>query len=444
VILISEKKSEKTERQEKVDRQEKASRDEKLEKTDKSDKLDKRLIPDFNIGIVGHVDHGKTTLTEALTGKWTDTHSEEIKRGISIRLGYAEMTVYKCLKCKGTKAYSTAKKCINCFSSCEPVRTISFVDAPGHETLMATVLSGAALMDGALLIIAANEACPQPQTSEHLTALNIVGIKKIIIVQTKIDLVTREQALTNYQQIKAFIKGTIAENAPVIPISSRQRVNLDLLIETMDSVMEVPERDQGKIPKFLIARSFDVNKPGTEIEQLRGGVIGGSLTQGKLKVGDEIEIKPGIKVKDKYEPVFARITSMQKAGMNLNEIEPGGLAGVSTTLDPYLTKSDSLSGSIASTPGKLPLVVSHAKFRTTLLKRVVGTKEEMDVGSLKTSDILMITLATMRTTGSVVSTRQNEVDVNLKSPLCAGKGERVALSKLFSGRWRLIGYGEIV
>ena len=444
MILISEKKSEKTERQEKVDRQEKASRDEKLEKTDKPDKLDKRLIPDFNIGIVGHVDHGKTTLTEALTGKWTDTHSEEIKRGISIRLGYAEMTVYKCPKCKGTKAYSTAKKCINCFSSCEPVRTISFVDAPGHETLMATVLSGAALMDGALLIIAANEACPQPQTSEHLTALNIVGINKLIVVQTKIDLVTKEQALANYQQIRAFVKGTIAENAPVIPISSRQRVNLDLLIETIDSVMKVPERDPGKIPKFLIARSFDVNKPGTEIEQLKGGVIGGSLTQGKLKVGDEIEIKPGIKVKDKYENVFARITSMQKAGMNLNEIEPGGLAGVSTTLDPYLTKSDSLSGSIASTPGKLPLVVSHAKFRTTLLKRVVGTKEEMDVGSLKTSDILMITLATMRTTGSVVSVKQNEVDVNLKSPLCAGKGERVALSKLFSGRWRLIGYGEIV
>lgn len=408
-----------------------------------SEKVDKGFIPDFNIGIVGHVDHGKTTLTEALTGKWTDTHSEEIKRGISIRLGYAEMTIYKCTKCKGTKAYSPTKKCISCFSTCEPERTLSFVDAPGHETLMATVLSGAALMDGALLVIASNEECPQPQTSEHLTALNIAGIDRIIIVQTKIDLVTREQALANYQQIKNFVKDTIAENAPVIPVSSRQRVNLDLLIETIDSVMKTPERDPKKTPKFLIARSFDVNKPGAEIEKLKGGVIGGSLVQGRLKVGDEIEIKPGVKIKEKYEAIRTRITSMQKAGKDLQEIEPGGLAGISTMLDPYLTKSDSLSGSIASLPGKLPSLIEHLKLKTTLLKRVVGMKESLDVGGLKTGDMLMVTLATMRTTGSVVSGRPGEVEVHLKNPLCAGKDEKVAISKLFSGRWRLIGYGEI-
>ena len=413
------------------------------EKTEKKDKMDKRLIPDFNIGIVGHVDHGKTTLTEALTGKWTDTHSEEIKRGISIRLGYADLTIYKCPKCKGSKAYSTTQKCIGCFSPGEPIRTLSFVDAPGHETLMATVLSGAALMDGALLVIAANEECPQPQTQEHLTALSIVGINNIIIVQTKIDLVTREQALANYEQIKNFVKGTVAENAPIIPISSRQRVNLDTLLETINNVMKTPERDPKKTPKFLVARSFDVNKPGTEIEKLKGGVIGGSLVQGRFKIGDEMEIGPGINIKGRYEPIKTRITSMQKAGMDLKEIGPGGLAGISTTLDPYLTKSDSLSGSIASVPGKLPSTFSKVKLKATLLKRVVGTKEEMSVGNLKTNDLLMITLATMRTTGSVVSARNNEVEVQLKSPLCADKGEKLALSKPFSGRWRLIGYGEI-
>ena len=428
---------------EKSEKHDKVGKAEKAEKTEKTDKVDKKLVPDFNIGIVGHVDHGKTTLTEALTGKWTDTHSEEIKRGISIRLGYADITIYKCPKCKGSKAYSTTKKCISCFSTGEPVRTISFVDAPGHETLMATVLSGAALMDGALLVIAANEECPQPQTYEHLMALNIVGISKVIIVQTKIDLVTKEQALANYQQIKGFVKGTIAENAPIVPISSRQRVNLDVLIETIDEVMKPAQRDPKKTPKFLIARSFDVNKPGTAIEKLEGGVIGGSLIQGRLKIGDEIQIMPGIKVKDRYEPVNTRITGLQKAGKNLDEIEPGGLAGMSTTLDPYLTKSDSLSGSIASIPGKLPQALSKFKMKTTLLKRVVGVKEGPDVGGIKTSDILLVTLATMRTTGSVISARPGEIDVTLKSPLCADKGEKVAISKLFSGRWRLVGYGEI-
>lgn len=409
-----------------------------------AEKVDKRLIPEFNIGMIGHVDHGKTTLTEALTGKWTDTHSEEIKRGISIRLGYADMTIYKCPKCKGAKCYSTTEKCINCFTTCKPLRTVSFVDAPGHETLMATVLSGASLMDGAILTITASEECPQPQTSEHLTAIDIAGIRKLIVVQTKIDLVSKEQALSNYKQIKNFLKGTIAESAPVIPISSLQRINLNVLLETIESVMKPPKRDPKKIPKFLVARSFDVNKPGVEIEKLRGGVIGGSLVQGRLGVGDEIEIKPGVKTKERYEPVKTKITGLQKAGKDLKEIDPGGLIGLSTTLDPYLTKSDSLSGSVASLAGKLPPASGNIKLKINLLKRVVGVKEDLGVGEIKTSEILMLTAGTMRTTGSVTSGRPGEIDIHLKSPVCADKGERVAISKLFSGRWRLVGYGEII
>ncbi len=409
-----------------------------------SERIDKRLIPDFNIGMIGHVDHGKTTLTEVLTGKWTDTHSEEVRRGISIRLGYADMTIYKCPKCKGPKAYSTTEKCINCFSRCTPVRTVSFVDAPGHETLMATVLSGAALMDGAILTIAANEECPQPQTYEHLTAVNIVGIDKIIVVQTKIDLVSKEQALANYKQIKEFLKGTIAENAPIIPISSVKRINIGILLEAIENVMKVPKRDPSKDPRFLVARSFDVNKPGTEIERMRGGVLGGSLVRGILKIGDEIEVKPGVKIKERYEPLRTKATGLQKAGRNLKEIEPGGLVGISTSLDPYLTKSDSLSGSVVGLAGRLPPVFEKILLKTNLLKRVVGTKESLEVGEIRTNDVLMLTVGTTRTTGSVTSARANEIDVQLKAPICADKGEKVAISKLFSGRWRLVGYGEIL
>lgn len=409
-----------------------------------TEKIDKRMIPEFNIGMIGHVDHGKTTLTEALTGKWTDTHSEEIKRGISIRLGYADMTVHKCPKCKGPKCYSTTEKCIKCFSKCKPLRTVSFVDAPGHETLMATVLSGAALMDGALLIIAANEECPQPQTSEHLTAIDIAGIDKLVVVQTKIDLVSKEQALSNYKQIKGFLKGTVAANAPIIPISARQGINLDVLLETIENVMKTPKRDPKKHPKFFVARSFDVNKPGVSIEKLKGGVLGGSLSQGLLRVGDEVEIKPGIKMKEKFEPVRTKITGLQKAGKDLKEIEPGGLIGISTMLDPYLSKSDSLSGSVIGLVGRLPPVLETILLKTNLLKRVVGAKEGIEVGEIRTNDVLMLTSGTMRTTGVVTSGKSSEIEIQMKTPICADKGERVALSKLFSGRWRLIGYGEIV
>jgi translation initiation factor 2 subunit 3 len=209
-------------------------------------------LPELNIGIVGHIDHGKTTLLSRLTGKFADTHSEELKRGITIKLGYAELIIHK----DGDK-YTTEKKG-------KPTRYISFIDAPGHEMLMATMLSGAAIIDSAILVIAANEGI-KPQTKEHFMALQAKGIKNIIIVQNKIDLVTKEEAVKNYKVIKNFLKGTIAENSPIIPISAQQNVNLDKLLEALNN-LPIPKRDKTKKPIFLIARSFDINKPGMDIK----------------------------------------------------------------------------------------------------------------------------------------------------------------------------------
>jgi len=220
------------------------------------------------------VDHGKSTLLLKLSGRWTDTHSEEIKRGITIKLGYADATLYHC-----PEHGATGKQ--PCCAKATPTRTVSFIDAPGHETLMATMLSGAAIMDGALLLITANEECPQPQTKEHLMALEIIGVKNIIIIQNKIDLVSKEDALKNYKQIKEFLKGTFAENAPVIPVSAQQEINLDKILEQLVA-FEIPKRDADSNPIFVVARSFDINKPGTDIKNLHGGVLGGILKKGKL------------------------------------------------------------------------------------------------------------------------------------------------------------------
>ena len=162
--------------------------------------------PEVNIGTIGHVDHGKTTLVQALTGTWASRHSEELKRGITIKLGYADMPIYKCPKCEPPKNYTIKPICEKCNSEAEFVRAISFVDAPGHEALMATMLSGAAIMDGAILVIAADEPCPQPQTREHLAAAEVSGIKNLIIVQNKIDIVDEKRALESYKEIKTSLK----------------------------------------------------------------------------------------------------------------------------------------------------------------------------------------------------------------------------------------------
>lgn len=400
-----------------------------------------------NIGMVGHVDHGKTTLTEALSGVWTDVHSEELRRGISIRLGYADTSFRKCSTCESPTNYTTKEVCPRCGSKTELLRRVSFVDAPGHETLMATMLSGAAIMDGAVLVIAANEPCPQPQTKEHLMALDIIGVHNIVVVQNKIELLSREMVVENYKQIREFLQGTQARDAPIIPMSAVHRTNVDVLIQTIEEHIPTPQRDLSMSARMYIARSFDVNRPGIKPENLVGGVIGGSLLRGKLQVGDEVEIRPGIQLtregRKGWEPLTSKILSLQAGGESVEEAVPGGLVGVGTKLDPSLTKADYLAGTVSGVPGSLPSILETLQLEVHLLERVVGTAEELEVKPLVTGEPLMINAGTTTTAGVITSARGSQAEVKLKLPVCAEQGSRVAISRRVAGRWRLIGYGII-
>jgi len=403
--------------------------------------------PEINIGMIGHVDHGKTTLTQRLTGKWTDEHSEELKRGISIKLGYADAAFYKCPKCDEPKCYCNNQKCPSCGSTTDLLRVVSFVDAPGHETLMAIMLSGAAIMDGAVLVIAANEICPQPQTREHLTALDIAGIKNIVIVQNKIDLVTENNAVKNYEQILKFVKGTVAEGAPIIPVSAHQDINIDVLIAAMEKTIPTPTHDKDKPPLMYTARSFDINKPGARPKDLRGGVIGGSLIQGVIRQGEEIEICPGRRIevegRQKMESITTTVDSLFTGGKSVKEATPGGLIAIGTNLDPARTKSDSYAGKVIGKPKQLPPIMDNFSLTINLLKRVVGTIEEKNVDPIKTNEPLMLTIGTATTVGIVKESHGDKVTVKLKLAVCANEGQRIAISRRIDGRWHLIGYGEI-
>ena len=404
--------------------------------------------PVINIGLVGHVDHGKTSLVQRLSGEWTDRHSEELKRGISIRLGYADTAFYKCPTCEEPECYCVSEKCPHCGSKTEFLRAVSFVDAPGHETLMATMLSGAAIMDGAILLIAANEACPQPQTKEHLMGLSICGVENIIVVQSKIDIVDTETAMNNYKEIEDFLSGTIAKDAPIIPISTHHDVNIDVLIREIERRFPTKEVDESKPAKMYVARSFDVNTPGSPPEKLVGGVIGGSLLQGKASVGDEVEITPGREVISEgaktWVPIQSEIISLFSGGMSRESVQPGGLVAMGTKLDPSYTKSDSLTGRVAGAPGTLPPILDRFSMDVSLLDRVVGVAEDIEVENIKTNEPLMLNVGTATTVGIVTSARDQSADVQLKIPVSAEEGQRVAISRRFTGKWRLIGYGIIV
>ena len=387
--------------------------------------------PEVNIGLVGHVDHGKTTLTRALSGKWTDEHSEELKKGITIKIGYADITYYK------------DDEGFNVDGDGEEVRTVSLVDAPGHETLMANVLSGAAIMDGAILVIAANEECPQPQTREHLAALDIAGVENVVIVQNKIDLVEEEEARENYEQIKEFVAGTVAEEAPIIPISAQHGINIDALLETVDTEIATPERDTETEPRMLVARSFDINKPGTEPEGLHGGVVGGSLVEGELEVGDKVELSPGIRQDDKWRTVKTEVKSIMHGGESVEKGRPGGLLAVETDLDPSLAKSDSLSGNILGLEGEIPETTESITVEVELMDRAVGSEQEKEIENIKQNEALMLNVGTGKSAG-IVTQAGAKVKMDLKVPICAEVGDRMAISRQIGSRWRLIGYGKII
>lgn len=397
----------------------------------------------LNIGTLGHIDHGKTSLTRAITGQWTDRHSESIKRNMTIKLGYADALIKKCQGCEGAKAYTTGSKCAEgCTGEPVPLMRISMLDAPGHETLMATAIAGASVIDAILFVIAANEPVPMPQTKEHLMIINILGIKNVIIAQTKVDIVGKEKAMANEKQIRNFVKGSIIEDAPIIPVMPNLGINVDVILEHIAS-MKLPERDLESDPIMYVVRSFDVNKPGIEAEKLAGGVLGCAVIRGKLKVGSQIEIRPGIKLGSKtkretYEPIVTTAKDMSSGMERLTEAVPGGLIGISTEIDPTFTKADGLVGNIVGLAGKMPPVINSISMKYHKLKR-----DDIPEQHLSDNEPIILGMGTTTVLGYIKRVKRDNLDVELKHPISVDKSVKIAVIRNLGHRWRLTGYGII-
>ncbi|KAK3629424.1 eukaryotic translation initiation factor 2 subunit gamma [Elasticomyces elasticus] len=417
----------------------------------------------INIGTIGHVAHGKSTVVKAISGVQTVRFKNELERNITIKLGYANAKVYKCdnPECPRPTCYRSYKSDKEVDPPCERdgcegtyrlERHVSFVDCPGHDILMSTMLSGAAVMDAALLLIAGNEPCPQPQTSEHLAAIEIMKLGHIIILQNKVDLMREEAAATHFESIRKFIRGTVADNAPIIPISAQLKFNIDAINEMLCTKIPVPLRNFQDNPHLIVIRSFDVNKPGSEIEELQGGVAGGSILTGILKLGDEIEIRPGIVSRDdkgniQCKPIFSRIISLFAENNSLKFAVPGGLIGVGTRIDPTLCRADRLVGFVLGLKGKLPKIYTELEVNYFLLRRLLGVKtadgKQAKVAKLAKNEVLMVNIGSTATGAKVIAVKADIAKLQLTSPACTEIKEKVALSRRIEKHWRLIGWATI-
>jgi len=329
---------------------------------------------------------------------------------------------------------------------------------------MATMLSGVSIMDAGILLIAGNEDFPQPQTQEHLVAVEAMNLKSLCVLQNKVDLIDATKAHHQHQKIKDFLKGTIGQDAPIIPISAQLGLNLDVSCEYLAKLPE-PKRDLTSPAFMMIVRSFNINKPGTEPTELVGGIAGGSLLKGLLKLGDEIEIRPGIVQRDTktgaiiYQPLYAKVISLLAETNQLEIAHPGGLIGVGTNLDPSICRADHLVGQILGHRDSLPEVYHQLEINFILLKKILGlSNEEVQrlkaqksrssqsnrVHPIQKGEVLMLNTGAISISTRVLKVDSNMIRVQLSRPVCTNLNEKIAISRQSTeGTWRLIGWGKI-
>jgi translation initiation factor 2 subunit 3 len=406
------------------------------------------------VGTLGHVSEGKSTLVRALTGVRTQRHAAEQQRNITIHLGYANCKIWQNavtgeVRALGTKEAAPQSDTTGgtCWSL---VAHLSFVDCPGHEAYLATMLGGAGVMDTACLIVASNqETIPQPQTLEHLIAAELTGLERIAVVQNKCDLVDLSGAEVAAAKIRALVTDTVAGTAPLFPVSAQHGWGVSRVLDWL-LALPPPSRDLNAPARLTCVRSFDVNRPGpvTVGNPLAGAVIGGPLETGVLAVGDWLEVRPGLLKRGGAsgrtivaQPLVTRVRAIRCENADLPVAVPGSLLAIATDLDPALSASNGMVGQRVGVPGSLPPIVGEITIKFRRLRR-----EEYAFGRHHAGDRLRICSGVATTEGTLVERGEGHVvRVRLDRPLCLGVGEQVSVLRRHAeaGRELLEGVGLV-
>jgi translation initiation factor 2 subunit 3 len=396
--------------------------------------------PIINIGCLGSVSDGKSTLVAKLSGIKTQRHSDELKRNITINQGYGNLKIYS----DGVDYYTTDS--FENMDDYKLVNHISFVDCPGHQELIQTMLSSIVLMDGAIIVVAVsnNQSLSQkPQLIQHLAAAKLGKINKIIVCMNKIDLVTKEVLKERKIELDKMLADYDIKPYAIIPTCFNKKINMKYVIKAIVELFN-PEEYITKVtnnPIFRISRSFDINKPGTEWNKVMGGVIGGSLFNGKLAINDQIEIRPGQITKNKdgkftCKPIITTILSIKTDTTDLNEIIPGGLTGIRTDLDPYYCKHNGLAGQIV---GKVNCYLPEIYYEITLNITII-TLFGFE-WSPKINDLIMLQIGTKMSESKLIKINNQHYTFVLTKPTCIMDNEHIILCYNINKILKIVGEG---
>jgi translation initiation factor 2 subunit 3 len=414
------------------------------------DKIIKKQ-PIVNIGIIGHVSNGKSSVTKCLTGIATQKHSDEKKRNITIKLGYANARIFKCPTCEEPSCFqSTGEdidilKCKHCSGDMELVNHISICDVPGHNLFMTAMMNGTSVMDYTILIESVmNTEVPAPQTKEHLLCTNISGIPNIANCINKLDLVKKIDAQNFISKLKKELIGTQAENSPIIPVSASLDINIDVITQILSKIKPQNKCYEDKAIMYIV-RSFNVNKCGAPINKLIGGIIGGTIIKGTLNLNDEIIIKPGYitkndsgKTKFKYCPLKSKISTINSEKTKLDSAISGGLIGVGLDIDPGLTGNDGLVGSILldSSYNELYKVYEELELEFEQLRK--DCKKEI-------SDSILINVNSCNCQAKVISHEKNIIKIELlNKPACLKINDYCTISNYQNDIITIMGRGKML
>lgn len=401
----------------------------------------------INIGCIGHVSEGKSTIVRRLTGTETQRHKKEREKNITIKLGYANFKIWSNLE-TGELFYTSSDKQKHHHpisnENLTLVKHLSFVDCPGHDSFMSTMLGGTSVMDCAFLLIASNnKIIPQVQTYEHLMAISNTDIENVLILQNKLDLLnSKKEAKDNLDKIKDFVHGSPYEKSTILPISAQMGTNLEKICEYVYQNIDFTNKNINCNLYMPIIRSFDTNKPKQDYKKMTGGVIGGSILCGVLNVGDYIEIRPGIisvnNGKRICSPIVTKVESIYSEKKSIEYAIPGGLIGIGTSMDPFFSGSNRLVGQIMGKIGSLPDIFSDINVKVKRLRRF-----DMDKIKFSNGERIMVSINSSTIYGNI-RVKGKSGKICLENPICCKLGQKFSILKNIKGSYKLHSTGEIL